>query len=230
MLFRSGQDMKRKVILASIIVCILLVAGGIFSFLRQPDPQSLVMQGLDNLIKAESFSYSITQQQIVDGQERLLTKVSGHKSGENIHILGQLAGSEVEMIKTGEILYNKDPFSKEWIELSDFSIAQKVFLVELDPLATLQIKEMGEVMLRGQEEVNGKKAWVCTLKPSIQNQMMERFWSDFEYTLYITKSNKTVAKAEVKALNTETQEPMFITLEFQDFGRKISIQPPTAAK
>ena len=222
--------MKRKIILASIIVCILLVAGGIFSFLRQPDPQSLVMQGLDKLIKAESFSYSITQQQMVDDQERLLTKIAGHKSGENIHIQGQLAGSEVEMIKTGETLYNKDPFSKEWIELSDFSIAQKVFLVELDPLATLQIKEMGEVMLRGQEEVNGKKAWVCTLKPSIQNQMMERFWSDFEYTLYITKSNKTVAKAEIKALNIETKEPMSIILEFQDFGRKISIQPPTAAK
>ena len=221
--------MKRKIILGSVIICILLVAGGIFSFLRQPDPQGLVIQGLENLRKANSFSYTITQQQVVDGQERLLTKIMGYKSGENIHIQGQLAGSDVEMIKTGKTLYNKDPFSKEWIELSDFSIAQKVFLVELDPLATLQIKEMGEVMLRGQEEVNGKKAWVCTLKPSIQNQIMERFWSEFEYTLYITKSNKTVAKAEVKALNIETQDPMSITLEFQDFGRKISIQPPPMA-
>lgn len=222
--------MKRIIILVSVVICILLVIGGIFSFLRQPDPQKLVMKGLDNLNKAESFSYSLTQQQTVDGQERLLTKITGIKSGENVHIQGQLAGTEVEMIKVGETLYNKDPFSKEWIEFSDVTVAQEVFLVELDPLATLQIKEMGEVMLRGQEEINGKKAWACTLKPSVQNQMMERFWSDFEYTIYISKSSKNVAKAEVKALNTETKEPMTIILEFNDFGRKISIQPPTAAQ
>ncbi len=222
--------MKRIIILVSVVICILLVIGGIFSFLRQPDPQKLVMQGLDNLNKADSFSYSLTQQQTVDGQERLLTKITGIKSGENIHIQGQLAGTEVEMIKVSETLYNKDPFSKEWIEFSNVTVAQEVFLVELDPLATLQIKEMGEVMLRGQEEIDGKKAWACTLKPSVQNQMMERFWSDFEYTFYISKSSKNVAKAEVKALNTETKEPMTIVLEFKDFGRKISIQPPTAAQ
>ncbi|KUO64980.1 MAG: hypothetical protein APF84_06995 [Gracilibacter sp. BRH_c7a] len=222
--------MKRIIFLVSIVICFLLVIGGIFSFFRQPDPQKLVFQGLDNLSKANSFSYSLTQQQTVDGQERLLTKITGIKSGENIHIQGQLAGSEVEMIKVGHNLYNKDPFSKEWIEFSNVTVAQEVFLVELDPLATLQIKEMGEVMLRGQEEVNGKKSWVCTLKPSIQNQMMERFWSDFEYTIYISKSSKNVVKAEVKAYNKETEEPMTIILEFKDFGRKISIQPPTAAK
>ena len=222
--------MKRIIFLVSIVICFLLVIGGIFSFFRQPDPQKLVFQGLDNLSKANSFSYSLTQQQTVDGQERLLTKITGIKSGENIHIQGQLAGSEVEMIKVGHNLYNKDPFSKEWIEFSNVTVAQEVFLVELDPLATLQIKEMGEVMLRGQEEVNGKKSWVCTLKPSIQNQMMERFWSDFEYTIYISKSSKNVVKAEVKAYNKETEEPMTIILEFKDFGRKISIQPPTAAQ
>lgn len=222
--------MKRIIVLVSVVICILLIIGGIFSFLRQPDPQKLVMLGLENLNKAESFSYSLTQQQTVDGQERLLTKITGYKSGENIHIQGQLAGTEVEMIKVGETLYNKDPFSKEWIEFSNVTVAQEVFLVELDPLATLQIKEMGEVMLRGQEEVNEKKAWVCILKPSVQNQMMERFWSDFEYTIYISKSSKNVAKAEIKANNTETKEPMMITLEFNDFGKKISIQPPTAAQ
>ena len=220
--------MKRKLFLASIVICFFLVIGGIYSLLRQPDPQNLVILGLDNLNNANSFSYSITQQQTVDSQERLLTKITGYKSGDNIHIQGQIAGSEIEMIKVGEILYNKDPFSKEWIEFSDVTVAQKVFLVELDPLATLQIKEMGEVMLRGQEEVNGKKAWVCSLKPSVQNQMMERFWSEFEYTFYIYK-NKMVAKAEVKAHNIETKEPMTIIMEFKDYGRKISIQPPTAA-
>lgn len=222
--------MKRKIILAVIIIGIFLAAGGILTFLRQPDPQSMVILGLENLNKAGSFSYGITQQQTVDGQQRLLSRITGYKSGEDIHIQGQLAGSEVEMIKTGDILFNKDPFSKEWIRFTDVSVVQEVFLVELNPLAALQLKEMGEVMYKGQEEIDGKKHWVCTLKPSVQNQMMERFWSDFEYTAYISKASKTLVKAEIWAANKETKEPMSIILEFKDIGRKISIQPPEAAK
>jgi hypothetical protein len=186
--------------------------------------------GLENLVKANSFAYSITQQQSVDGKERLLSRISGYKSGDNIQIQGQLAGSEVEMILIKDTLYNKDPFSKEWIQFSDITVAQKVFLVELNPLATLQLKEIGEVMPKGEQEVDGKECWVYSLKPSVQNQLIERFWCDFEYTLYITKTTKTVSKAEVAAKNKETGEPMSIILEFTDIGRKISIQPPEMAR
>jgi len=222
--------MKKKILLGLVILGVALAAAGIFTFLRQPDPLKVTETGLANLIKANSFAYDITQKQTVQGQQRLLTRISGYKNGDNIHIQGQIAGSEVEMILTKEILYNKDPFSKEWIKFSDISVPQRVFLVELDPLATLQLKELGGVMLKGEEEVDGKKCWVCTLKPSVQNQMLERFWSDFEYTLYISKSSKTVFKAEVTAKNKETQEPMSITLEFKDIGKEISIQPPATVK
>jgi len=222
--------MKRKILLGSIILCFLLVAAGVFTFLRQPDPLQTVTLGLENLSKANSFAYSITQQQSVEGQQRLLSRISGYKSGDSIQIQGQLAGSEVEMIMIKDTLYNKDPFSKEWIKFSDISVAQKVFLVELNPLATLQLKELGEVMPKGEEVVNDKKCWVYTLQPSVQNQLIERFWSDFAYTVYITKTTKTVSKAEVSAKNKETGEPMSIILEFKDIGRKISIQPPEAAR
>lgn len=218
--------MKRKILLGSVILIVLLIAAGILTFLRQPDPLQTAQLGLENLAKANSFAFSLTQQQSVEGQKRLLTRITGYKSGDNVHIQGQLAGSEVEMIKIKETLYNKDPFSKEWIKFSDISVAQRVFLVELDPLATLQLKELGEVTLKGEAEVDEKKCRVYTLKPSVQNQMIESFWSDFEYTLYIAKVARIVSKVEITATNKETKEPMSIVLEFKDIGRKISIQPP----
>ncbi|AHF10663.1 MULTISPECIES: hypothetical protein [Dehalobacter] len=221
--------MKKKIIVGSIII-FLFVIGGMITIMRQPDPQQLVILGLENLNKANSFSYALTQQQTVDGKARLLTRITGYKSGENIQIQGQLAGSKVEMIKVGDVLYNKDPFSKAWVKFSDVSVAQKVFLVELNPLASLQLKEIGEVMLKGEKELNSKKCWVCTLKPSVQNQMMETLWTGFEYTLYITRSTKTVTQVEVRAQNKETGEPMTLILEFKDIGRKISIQPPETAE
>lgn len=221
---------RRTIIIGSLVLCFLLVVGGLSVFLSKPDPAKLTVLSLENLNKAGSFAYSITQEQTAGGNKRLLTRISGYKSGENIQIQGQLAGSEVQMIKIKDTLYNKDPFSKEWVMFNDLSVVQKVFLVELDPLATLQLKEMGEVMLKGKEEVNGRDCWVCTLKPSVQNQMLERFWTDFEYTLYIAQNNRTVSKAEVKAKNKESKEPMTMILEFNDIGRKISIQPPETFK
>jgi len=222
--------MKRKTLFISVVVIILLIVGGIFLFIRQPDPQKTVITGLNNIKTVNSFAYSITQQQYVAGQERLLTRINGYKSGTSIHVQGQLAGSEVEMIKIGQTLYNKDPFSKEWVKFTDVTVAQEVFLVELDPLSTLQIKDIGEVVYKGSEKIDNKICWIYTLNPSVQNQMLERFWSDFDYTLFIARSVKTVVKAEVKAKNKETGEVMAIVLEFKDIGRKISIQPPEAVK
>jgi len=217
---------KRRIIIGLVILVALLVAGGLFTLFQQPDPLQMTTLGLENLSKADSFAFSMTQQQTVAGNERQLTRISGYKSGENIHIQGQMAGSQVEMIKIGQTLYSKDPFSGRWLKYDDISIAQRVFLVELDPLATLQIKEISEVVPSGESVVDESKCRVYTFKPSIQNQLIESFWSDFEYTLYITKRTKMVSKAEITALNKETKEPMKITLEFKDFNKKIAIQPP----
>jgi len=219
---------KRKIIIGLAVLAVLLVGAGSFVFLWQPDPLKMTTLALENLNNANSFAFSLTQQQTVAGNERQLTRISGYKSGENIHVQGQMAGSQVEMIKIGQTLYNKDPFSGRWIKYDDISIAQRIFLVELDPLATLQIKEIGEVVPKGESVVDQTKCRVYTFKPSIQNQLLESFWTDFEYTLYVTKRTKMIAKAEITALNKETKEPMKITLEFKDFNKKISIQPPQA--
>ncbi|MGI5901763.1 MAG: hypothetical protein ACOX7U_04745 [Desulfitobacteriia bacterium] len=222
--------MKKKVVIGVAVACLLVIGGLLTSVLRSPAPEKIVNLALENIKKANSFAYSIDQQQYVEGQKRQLARIDGYKSGENVHIQGQLIGSNVEMIKIKDTLYNKDPFSKEWIVFQDLSIAQKIFLVEIDPLSILQFKDIGEVVSKGSTELNNKKCWVYTFKPSVQNQMMERFWTDFEYTLYIAKAGKTLAKAEVAAKNKETQEAMTLALEFKDFGRKISIQPPEGVK
>ena len=195
-------------------------------FLWRPNSTELVTQGLERLNGAASFRYSVTQHQWVDGKDRILTQIQGEKGGGNTRILGQLVWSEIEMILIGDSLYNRDPFTKTWVRFSNGPAAQEVFLAELNPLSSLQFKELGEVVLNGQQKVNGEKVWVCNFKPSVQNQIMDEFWSDFNYTLFISKSQNTVVKAIIQAKNKEKAEPMTMTLEFKDIGKKISIQTP----
>ena len=218
--------MKKRGLWLLIGISIVLMGVFLGRFFWKPEPTILVTNGLERLNAATSFRYSITQHQWVEGKDRVLTQILGEKDGENTRILGQLVGSEVEMIKIGDSTYSKDPFSKKWIRFANAPAAQEVFLAELNPLSSLQMKELGEVMLSGQEKVNGEKVWVCQLKPSVQNQMMEVFWTDFQYTLYIRKSDKTLVKAAIEAKNKAKSDPMTMTIEFKDIGKKIDIQAP----
>jgi len=218
---------KRKFgLVIGIGIMIVLLGGLLGLLLRQPNPTDLVTQGLERLNASSSFRYSLTQHQWVEGQDRVLTQVLGEKEGGNTRVLGQMAGSEIEMIKIGDSTYSKDPFSKKWIRFANAEAAQEVFLAELNPLSSLQLKDLGAVTLSNQEKVNGEKVWVCQLSPSVQNQMMETFWTDFRYTLYIRKSDKMLVKATIEAKNKVKSDPMTMTLEFKDIGKKISILAP----
>ena len=219
--------MKKRGLWLFIGISIVLMGGLLGRFLWQPpDPTNLVTHGLEGLNSATSFRYSLTQHQWVEGKDRVLTQILGEKDGGNTRILGQLTGSEVEMIKIGDSTYSKDPFNKKWIRFANAPAAQEVFLAELNPLSSLQMKELGEVMLSGQGNVNGEKVWICYLTPSVQNQMMEVFWTDFQYTLYIRKSDKMLIKATIEAKNKAKSDPMTMTLEFKDIGKKMNIQAP----
>ncbi|HBW38322.1 hypothetical protein [Desulfosporosinus sp. BICA1-9] len=218
--------MKKRGLWLLIGIGIVLMGGFLGRYYWQPDPTYLVTHGLERLNTATSFRYSLTQHQWVEGKDRVLTQILGEKDGGNTRILGQLVGSEVEMIKIGDSTYSKDPFSKKWIRFANAPAAQEVFLAELNPLSSLQLKELGEVMLKGQDKVNGSKTWVFQLRPSVQNQMMEVFWTEFQYTLYIRKSDKMLVKATIEAKNKAKSDPMTMTLEFKDIGKKIDIHVP----
>lgn len=218
--------MKRRGLWLLIGVGIVLMGVLLGRYFWQPDPTELVTHGLERLNAATSFRYSLTQHQWVEGKDRILTQILGEKDGGNTRIFGQLVGSEVEMIRTGDSTYSKDPFSKKWIRFTNAPATQEVFLAELNPLSSLQLKELGEVVLSGQEKVNGDKAWVCKLRPSVQNQVMEVFWTDFQYTLYIRKSDQMLLKATIEAKNKLKSDPMTMTLEFKNIGKKIDIHAP----
>ena len=218
--------MKKRGTWLLIGISIVLMGGLLGRLLWQPDPTNLVTHGLERLNAATSFRYSLTQHQSVEGKDRVLTQILGEKDGGNTRVLGQLVGSEVEIIQVGDSTYNKDPFSKKWIKFANTAATQEAFLAELDPLSSLKMKELGEVMLSGQEKVNGEKVWVCYLMPSVQNQMMEAFWTDFQYTLYIRKSDEMLVRATIEAKNKVKSDSMTMILEFKDIGKKMNIQVP----
>lgn len=218
--------MKKRGLLLIILISAVLIGGIMGRLLWKPHPAQLLTHGLEKLNQATSFRYSIAQHQWVEGKDRVMTQILGEKDGGNTHISGQLVGTEVEMIVAGEGFYLKDPLGKRWVRYPSVPATQEVFLAELNPISSLQFKELGEVMLKGKEKLDGQKVWVLQLHPSVQNQIMEEFWTDFDYTVYLSQKDQTIRRVTIQSKNKAKNEPMTMTLDFSDFGQKITVQPP----
>lgn len=220
--------MKKRGILLLTLLGTVLMGGVLWSLLWKPDPTELLTRGLEELNSATSFRYTITQHQMVDGKDRLLNQTSGEKEGDNTRITGEILGTKMEMILTGEGLYMQDPFTKRWIRYPNISASQEAFLAELDPISALQFEELGEVMLEGQEKIDSLRTWVVKFNPTVQNPAMKDGWTDFSYMVFIGKKDKDIHRVVIEAkskVNTKNHL-MSLTMDFMDYGEKMDIQIP----
>jgi hypothetical protein len=218
--------MKKRGLLLLILISTVLIGGIVGSLLWKPDPTELLTHGLEKLNQATSFRYSMTQHLWVEGKDRILNQISGEKEGVNTRISGELVGTDIEMVLVGDGFYMQDPFTKRWIRYPSVPASQEVFLAELNPKASLQFKEFGEVVLRGQEKLNDQKTWVLEFKPSVQNQIMEDGWTDFSYVVFIGKKDKLIHRVIIEAKSRADNRPMSITMDFKDIGKKMNITAP----
>lgn len=218
--------MKKRGLLLLFLIGTVLIGGIVGRLLWKPNPTELLTHGLEKLNQATSFRYSMTQHQSVEGKDRVLTQILGEKDGGNTRISGKLVGTEIEMILAGEGFYMQDPFTKRWVRYPSVPATQEVFLAELNPRSALQFKDYGEVMLRGQEKLNSLKTWVIEFKPSIQNQIMEEGWTEFAYIMSIGKKDKLIHRVIIEAKSKTNNQLMSITLEFEDYGKKMNITVP----
>ncbi|MEL1134724.1 hypothetical protein AAC978_06000 [Desulfitobacterium sp. THU1] len=218
--------MKKRGILLLILISTVFIGGIVGKLLWKPDPIELLTHGLEELTQATSFRYTMIQHQMVEGKDRILNEIVGEKDGENTRISGEIVGTDVEMILTVEGLYMKDPFSKRWIRYPSVPAAHEVFLAELNPLASLQFKEYGEVVLQGQEKLDDSKTWVIKFNPTIQNQAMESGWTEFSYIVFVGKKDQLIHRVVIEAKRKTDNQMMSLTMNFKDYGEKINISVP----
>ncbi len=211
------------------MVVLGLICAGVIGYrlLTGAEPQESLKIALQKTAESKTFRYSITQQMTTDGSNKLWTQVAGEKNATSAHVKGIMYGSEVDIYQLGSALYQKDTFSKRWMTIKGGPpAAQEVFMAELNPLSSFNFKDLGEVKHLGSEKVNGQKTLVFQLKPNIQNQLMEALWTDFSYTLYVSKSNYLV-KGVLKAKSrVQPQTILTMTVDFKDFGQGIEIKAP----
>ena len=77
------------------------------------------------------------------------------------------------------------------------------------------------------EKIDGTECLVVMCKPSIESQLLESLWQDFEYQIWIDYKDKLIKKATLNATNKQMKNTKLnLGVEFKDINQEVAIKAP----
>jgi hypothetical protein len=121
-----------------------------------------------------------------------------------------------------------DSFSHKWLVIpSNTKNSEELLISELNPLSNFRFKNINNIKKLGFEEVDGCECLLVSCHPSIESQLLETLWKDFEYRLWIDYKRSLLKKAILTAVNKQnTKTRLTIEVSFKDISKKVAINPP----
>lgn len=194
------------------------------------DPEEMLAQSLANTANSESFRYRLESLLLVEGRREVISRVEGEKNKYgSIHVKGEMVKTPVDIYHLEGIVYSWDPFSKRWLVIKDVQgNSAKVLMAELDPLSNFNFKNVGEVKKVGWETWQGKRCAVFSLRPSVENELMEILWRDFAYKVWVDPKELVIAKAQLTATSKNNPDTFLkLHVSFFDYNKSIKIEKPS---
>ena len=216
--------------LVAIVIAGLLSAEKIHDYYikSQLDPQVELDRAYKNMAAVTSYKYSLLSTFTVDQRKEVISEVVGEKQGGDTHIKGEMVNTPVDIYYIDRTIYNYDSFGKKWLVIpSSTSNSEELLISELNPLSNFRFKQVSMVEKLGFEEIDGTECLLVKCKPSVENQLLETMWKDFEYRIWIDFRKGLIKQAELKAVNKKMlTTKLTVRVMFSDLNRKIKIQPP----
>jgi len=220
---------------AAIIIggMVIVVLVGYIACSGKPDipPQKAIDQALANTAGQHSYEYEIRMKTVIDGKDELVSEVKGSRQEQNrIHIIGRIFESEVDFYQIGSTTYTKDQLTGEWIKITDTQLNQQdIFMQELNPLAGFSYKELNEAVFAGAETIDGKRLWVYTAKPVIDNEYMALLWQGFQYKFWVEPRGFLVYNAQINAVGkNNVTNKLNLEVKFRKYNGDIEVKEPDA--
>jgi len=195
------------------------------------DPKVELEKASKNMAAVDSYRYSLKSSFAVDNRKEVISEVRGEKNKENTHIKGEMVNTPVDIYYVDRTIYNYDSFSKNWLVIeSDTTNSEELLISELNPLSNFRFKQVDTVDKLKFEKVDGTECLVVACQPSVESQLLETLWEDFEYRLWIDYKKGFIRKAALNAVNKNNPNTKLnLEVRFFDFNKEIKIKPPPDA-
>ncbi len=213
-----------------ILLSIVFVVSGVayYAWMNTIVPEELLPQVIDKALSATRYRYEVLLKLDLDGKQRVLSHVKGERVGKQFHIFGLIAGQEVDVYFINDKLYMKDAVSERWMISHGGGLFNgDLFMVEVDPLASLEHQGIGLIEYLGIEQ-NKRRAHVMDYAPVVVNKMLTSYWSDFKYRIWIDRKTKELIKVRITGRHHDKPENGLL-MEFvaTDFNKSIRLEAPT---
>lgn len=183
---------------------------------------------LKNMEKLDSYRYQLKSSFTVDTREEVISEVSGERFQKNTHIKGEMVNTPVDIYYIDRIIYNYDSFAAKWLVLdSGTTNSEELLISELNPLSNFRFKSISQVEKLGFENQDSVECLLVKCWPSVESQLLDNLWKDFEYLLWIDFRDDIIRKAVLTANNKNNEKTdLKIQVEFSDFNKKVKIEAP----
>ncbi|MBP8820381.1 MAG: hypothetical protein KBG91_08150 [Syntrophomonadaceae bacterium] len=216
--------------LAVVVVAGLLSTDKIHDYYIKSklEPQIELDRAYKNMAAVTSYKYSLLSTFTVDQRKEVISEVQGEKQDGNTHIKGEMVNTPVDIYYIDRTIYNYDSFANKWLVIpSNTSNSEELLISELNPLSNFRFKQVSTVEKLGFEVIDGTECLLVKCEPSVENQLLETMWKDFEYNFWIDFHKGLIKQAQLKATNKKmTDTKLNVRVKFFDLNKKIKIQAP----
>ncbi len=212
------------------MIALLASANTIMDYYEksQLEPEVELRQALNKMPQLNSFRYRLQSGFTVNQRKEVISRVEGETQQGNTHIKGEMVNTPIDIYYIDRTIYNFDSFSKKWLVIeSGTSNSAELLISELNPLSNFRFKDLHGIKKLKFEKIDGAECLVVGSRPSVQSQLLESLWENFDYRLWIDYHDNVIKKAELTARNKRNEKTrLSIKVEFYDFGKEMKIKPP----
>lgn len=213
-------------------ILIIVLAGCVVSVLNNVDrvTETDLLHSLQQTAAAKSYRFSTKAVMLVGGKERVLSDVKGEKEETKLHMSGEMMKTPVDAYLLQNKLYVKNPWGK-WLVLDDTNQEQaELYISELNPLGCLNIKNIAKLVDVRQEMLNDEQLYRFTIKPDIENPVLEVMWTDYTATLWVEPKTQQLRHVKIVAASkSKAEDRLSVQIKLWDYGRSFRLEPPIQA-
>lgn len=191
-------------------------------------PEELMAKTANRLSQLEEYRYRVELKLVSNGYERHISSVEGErKNADAFHLKGVIEGTPIEAFHLENVTYLKAGENGKWMTIPGNQVfEQELFMVEINPLASLKFINIEDLVYEGRASLNGKKLHQLSFTSELEHPFMNKHWFGFQYTVWL-KPNGELVKGEVKAnLRARPEDRFFMTVEITDYYPEIELKPP----
>jgi len=225
-----------------VVVVIVLVAVGVVLVAGQKikdsyyksklDPLAELQAAINKTTAVQSYKYEMKSEFTVDERREVISQVQGEKNQGNTHIKGEMVNTNIDIYYINRTIYNYDAFAKKWLVIeSGSSNSEELLISELNPLSNFRFKEINQVEKQDFEEIDGADCMVVTCNPSVETQLLETMWKDFQYRIWIDYKSDLIMKSALTATNKKNPGIVLnIDVQLSAFDENIEIKAPDVSE